>query len=37
MIRSNNVDYKNIHGKGKHVEFSSKIEEEDEIFGRLLK
>lgn len=37
MIRSSNVDDKNIHGKGKHVEFSSKIEEEDEIFGRLLK
>lgn len=36
MIRSNNVDYKNIHGE-KHLEFSSEIEEENEIFGRLLR
>lgn len=37
MIRSNNVDYKNIYGKGKHLEFLSKIEEENKNFGRLLK
>lgn len=37
MIRSNNVDYKNIYGKGKHLEFLSKIEEKNKNFGRLLK
>lgn len=37
MISSNNVYYKNIYRKGKHLEFSSKIKEEDKNFGGLLK